>query len=446
MTAPPVVILSCRICLGEFDESTMRALFEADNENPDDDGIPSTSEHSDAGVQIISEKIEFCCGIKVRPSPNFPTKICRRCYEFMCMWYNFRQMCLNSQVYLESSCLDSEKPDEVIDASVEYIEYLYETLQTQPTTQAQEAAINNEIAAEQTDEDIVVEGEYLGDDVALGDDEEIEEFQTEDPEPIKIKSSPGMVTVLEQYDGEDEIVSNHFTDDSQLTEQMALHEDQAEAFADEFCLSSTPSPEQPSTVNKRRPGRPRKPDHELKSKRKVRTSGQTNKTQIPDEDLQTTFMCNLCGNIYQKKAAFRAHMTAHSDYKPHQCEICHKSFRQVGELRAHIRRHTGERPYKCLYCDRHFYDRSEKVRHERVHTNTRPYGCKVCGKTFTHTAILKNHSLVHSGEKNYSCSICCKSFTLLHQLKAHLQTLTHRTKAEQTLGETSNEYMLAQNG
>lgn len=38
----------------------------------------------------------------------------------------------------------------------------------------------------------------------------------------------------------------------------------------------------------------------------------------------------------------------------------------------------------------------------------------------------------------FSCSICSKSFTLLHQLKAHLQTLTHKSKEEYAFNSTSS--------
>ncbi|CAD6991179.1 unnamed protein product [Ceratitis capitata] len=142
----------------------------------------------------------------------------------------------------------------------------------------------------------------------------------------------------------------------------------------------------------------------------------------------TSYMCYVCGNVYNKKATFAYHMSQHNNIKPHECELCGKSFRQICELKNHMRRHTGEKPYKCSYCDRHFIDRSEKHRHERVHTNTRPYVCSVCGKSFMYSAILKNHSKLHSGKKDFNCMVCQKAFTLQHQLKAHLQTITHKQK------------------
>lgn len=431
--------IKCRVCLGEYDESSMHALF-MENANIDNDNAEPHDEDTDTANLRLSSRIEYCSGIRIRQSLHLPTKVCERCREFVRMWFNFRQMCLNSQVYLESTCLHDEKPDDLIDASdSEYMEYLYETLQLH----AIKSYTNEEdLQSNEMESDYIVDyydDNFVADPVPTADDNK--------------PKLPEIISELEAYEEEEEdnvepieVEQNLiYADDSQTADDFSLvKEEQCDgdySNDNEDFLSPTPSPDpKPSTASKRKPGRPRKPDSELKAKRKPKGE-QLIKLDTQIEESPTQYMCNLCGNVYPKKAAFTAHMMAHTDYKPHQCEICCKSFRQMGELRAHIRRHTGERPYKCLYCDRHFYDRSEKVRHERVHTNTRPYECKECGKTFTHTAILKNHSLVHSGEKNFNCSICSKSFTLLHQLKAHLQTLTHRSKESQAFASSSSYIM-----
>ncbi|EDW68390.2 uncharacterized protein [Drosophila virilis] len=439
----PVVASQCRVCLGEYDESTMQTLStennDADNDNTDgeDEGIQSAA----FDKQHLSRSIEYCCGIRIRRSMQLPSLVCERCCDFVRMWFSFRQMCLNTQVYLESLSLHDEKPDNQITSTSEYMEYLYETLQLQALYREKLESVGSpemgsDYVVDYDDDSIVADATMPPDEL----DEcpkhylpeiitELEAYEADEGEPIEVE--PALI----------------YADDSQTAEaDLPLKLEHCDADYDDDndgFLSPTPSPEpKPTTTAKRKPGRPRKPDSELKSKRKIKGE-QLAKNEQQTEDMPTKYMCNLCGNVYPKKAAFTAHMMAHTDYKPHQCEICCKSFRQMGELRAHIRRHTGERPYKCLYCDRHFYDRSEKVRHERVHTNTRPYECKECGKTFTHTAILKNHSLVHSGEKNFNCNICSKSFTLLHQLKAHLQTLTHRSKEEQAFASSSS-YILSQ--
>ncbi|XP_022218534.2 zinc finger protein 358 [Drosophila obscura] len=431
--AAPVGKLKCRTCLGEFDEETMSGLFELNEMDVDAE---------DAGSEDLSEQFQFCCGIKVRNSPRLPSKVCSKCREFVQMWLSFRQMVLNSQVYLETCSSDGGQPEDFKQVNTsELMEYMYQNLQV---NSGPENEYQDDSSRQEEIEDITAQYQEILDGVNYVTDngELVPDEQDTDADGQAGEQSTETLVVNVQPFEQDLVVDETIetVGNGQVVDSPIVKEDYCDV--DDFVdsnidfLSPTPSPEPKpsSTANKRRPGRPRKPDNELKCKRKTKNPGQpaTEFKRSP-----TKFMCNLCGNVYTKKSLFTAHMMAHADYKPHQCEICDKSFRQMGELRAHIRRHTGERPYKCLYCERHFYDRSERVRHERVHTNTRPYECKECGKAFTHTAILKNHSLVHSGEKNYNCAVCSKSFTLMHQLKAHQQTIVHRNMEEQALANSS---------
>ncbi|XP_017100694.2 transcription factor Ouib [Drosophila bipectinata] len=414
----PMVLVQCRVCLGECEDNVMRSLFE--EEDP------------------LIEQVENCCGIKIRQSDNLPAKVCFSCCEFVRMWQNFRQMCLNSQVFWETSCPVEERPEEMQQVSdAEYMEYLYDNLKLI-------VAAENDFKVENLlneGVDVILEESSPPPDEIDVNDLIVDADTNENASPAEILDAP-----LDAYENDAEVCEDvefesQTADDSSLITDAYFEVDfeEEELKDDDDFLSSTPSPDPKSSSSvKRKAGRPRKPDTELKHKRKDPKSKLKASSQSQSDDQPSKFMCNLCGNIYSKKSSFTAHMTAHTNYKPHQCEICLKSFRQMGELRAHIRRHTGERPYKCMYCERYFYDRSERVRHERVHTNTRPYACQECGKSFTHTAILKNHILVHSGEKNYNCAICSKSFTLMHQLKAHLQTLTHKSKEEETLANASD--------
>lgn len=348
----------CRICLGEYDESSMRMLFAdggVDLENDIPDGTEEENEDAAANLRLNSE-IEFCCGIRashnsftsylysipfsilvqVRQSLQLPSKVCERCCEFVRMWKSFRQMCLNSQVYLEITYLPDEKPDELIDASDSaYMEYLFETLQLQRPT---EYRTHEE---EQQDQRSEIEGDYV---VDFGD----EDFMTvgdgstadEEEEHSKQKLND-MITELESYEDVDDADADNgdenvdepikvdasliYADDSQIAEDEPPLKDEQDDMDDygmenEDFLSPTPSPDpKPSTAVKRKPGRPRKPDNELKTKRKTK-SEQHLKLEPHVESSSPRYMCNLCGNVYPKKAAFTAHMMAHTDYKPHQCE------------------------------------------------------------------------------------------------------------------------------
>lgn len=261
-------------------------------------------------------------------------------------------MCLNSQVYLEITYLPDEKPDELLDASEStYIEYLYGTLQLQRHSQYSTHG-DHEQEAEETEEDQCseIEGDYV---VDFGDEDFMPVGGADDEDDHSKHKLNDMITELEEayeddVDGaeDDEHVgvehldesaikvdaSLLYADDSQLAEDIEtpqpVKDEQEDGVYDDYAmenedfLSPTPSPDpKPSTAVKRKPGRPRKPDSELKAKRKTKSHEQPLKVDTQHTDSAAPkYMCNLCGNVYPKKAAFTAHMMAHTDYKPHQCE------------------------------------------------------------------------------------------------------------------------------
>jgi len=325
----PVVLMKCRICLADSEEDTMSSLYE----------------HPAEGEDSLNEKVEFCCGIKVgfqeeldqyhlllplipqvRQSSMMPEKACGTCSEFVQMWFNFRQMCLNSQVYWETNCPDLERPEALAQASDgEYMEYLYEKLQLnlRPVTHNTEEIVQTVEQEEQLED----ETQDLLDGIIINEPIEDEN------EPVKENSEQILISHLDAYVNDpemEEIIEDNgeLVDDSSLLndEFYEIDYEQEELHQGDY-LSLTPSPDPSSEQNERkrgrppkpvngRTGRPRKPDHELKCKRReVKPKKKATKSVSEDQ-----FMCNLCGNMYNKKSAFTAHMVTHSEYKPHQCE------------------------------------------------------------------------------------------------------------------------------
>lgn len=227
-------------------------------------------------------------------------------------------MCLNTQVYLESTYIHEEKPHDLIDASdTEYMQYLYETLQLASFENYQ---TNEEL---QAGDAALIESDYV-----MDYDEEnyvADVLSAEDQVECAKEDMQGIVTKLETYEqNEDEQIEVEQTytyqdEGHEVEVDLPVKVEEGEVDYEDF-LSPTPSPEpeQSSEMVKRKPGRPRKPDSELKSKRKNKSDSQM-KNEQRSEDI-TKYICNLCGNVYPKKAAFTAHMMAHTDYKPHQCE------------------------------------------------------------------------------------------------------------------------------
>ncbi|KAL5273473.1 hypothetical protein ACFFRR_000297 [Megaselia abdita] len=150
----------------------------------------------------------------------------------------------------------------------------------------------------------------------------------------------------------------------------------------------------------------------------------------PATHIEEMFICDICGNTYDKKSKLSSHLKNHSDFKPHQCEMCNKRFKQSSQLTVHMRSHTGEKPLGCRYCDRMFAEHSSRIRHERLHRNEKPYVCDQCGRAFTYATALKVHRVVHTGEKNFHCLPCGKSFPQKHNLTNHLNTMSHRNQVK----------------
>ncbi|XP_055910916.1 transcription factor Ouib-like [Eupeodes corollae] len=137
-------------------------------------------------------------------------------------------------------------------------------------------------------------------------------------------------------------------------------------------------------------------------------------------------ICEICGNVFEKKRNFKLHLQRHTNNKRFECELCLHKFHTNTELKCHMRKHTGEKPYQCKYCHRKFSDYGTHKKHERTHTNERPFCCNFCEKSFTNQFMLKNHILIHTGKRNYKCHTCNRDFIYPGHLTTHLKSLFHK--------------------
>ena len=104
-----------------------------------------------------------------------------------------------------------------------------------------------------------------------------------------------------------------------------------------------------------------------------------------------TFLCNFCGQSFNRKEYLSKHMTKHTGEKPYQCKECGKSFRLHGVYKNHMRVHRGTKDYKCAHCEKMFMQRQHLVVHERRHTGDKRHKCDECGKAFVEPANFRNH-------------------------------------------------------
>jgi len=113
-----------------------------------------------------------------------------------------------------------------------------------------------------------------------------------------------------------------------------------------------------------------------------------------------TFLCNFCGQSFNKKEYLAKHVTKHTGEKPYQCKECGKSFRLHGVYKNHLRVHRGIKDYKCSYCEKMFMQRQHLKVHERRHTGDKRHKCDECGKAFVEPATLRNHLKTHKNLVN----------------------------------------------
>lgn len=165
---------------------------------------------------------------------------------------------------------------------------------------------------------------------------------------------------------------------------------------------------------------------------------QSDQVEESPKDIRS-FICDVCGQQFDKKNRLSLHIRWHSKVRPYKCEECEKSFAQKCDLRSHLRVHSGEKPYKCSMCDKAFSGLSAKLCHERTHRNERPYKCETCSKTFTYGSTLNKHKKTHTGEKHHFCEPCNKAFAESHHLKAHLQTIVHSDNVKKSSEEGVTE-------
>ncbi|XP_017083330.2 zinc finger protein 155 [Drosophila eugracilis] len=138
------------------------------------------------------------------------------------------------------------------------------------------------------------------------------------------------------------------------------------------------------------------------------------------------YICDVCGNFYEKRGRMMEHRRRHDAICQYACELCDAKFQVREQLRKHMYSHTGSKPYKCSFCSRQFFYESVLKSHENVHRGIKPYVCKVCDKAFAYAHSLTKHELIHTDIKLYRCEYCHKDFRLLHHMRQHEETKLHQ--------------------
>ncbi|XP_001359299.2 zinc finger protein 248 [Drosophila pseudoobscura] len=339
------------------------------------DGMTTLFDEQNIECPELVRKIEEVGSIKLAPLQDMTSMLCFSCMERLTISHKFRELIQASERAFSNNVVKAEMKSEPTDDStsieMHHIEYVYEA------------------ASEFIDADGDIELDTM-----------LEERLEDGIADAETSYDDDINNVVEEINENDLLIENASDSDYDPSERLRKPKIRKTRLA------------------KRGRGRPRNTTPENGQEK---AHGVYKSSEEP-----TNIMCEICGNIYSKRAALNIHMRRHMAEKPFECEICSKTFAGPSELNRHIRVHTGEKPFRCKYCARMFADRSSNIRHERTHTNERPFACGTCGKSFSYSNVLKNHMLTHTGEKPFLCQPCNKTFSRKHQLEQHIGTMTHQ--------------------
>lgn len=223
------------------------------------------------------------------------------------MWFNFRQMCFNSQVFL-----NTQYPDALgIHQELENMQSLRNKIKQSAGQEKDHNEFQELIDFEiQPNEEELIESHYDDDD-DYGDEDYVpdnndntgEGDYDSDTENAKIES------MAEYYSDQGDLLKALTPED--YDEALAyLNADQDQDLEEfiEHCATKNVAIRQLKA--------------KAMSRFKVKTIAKPGTKEVKKEKLPkpSTFMCNICGNVYSKKPLFQHHMRMHSDVKPYQCE------------------------------------------------------------------------------------------------------------------------------
>lgn len=122
-----------------------------------------------------------------------------------------------------------------------------------------------------------------------------------------------------------------------------------------------------------------------------------------NNDTESYFFCEFCGEVYQKKEELKEHSN-----RLHGAEV--------------------ESQWQCRRCDEVFEDDTDVLRHERIANHFESFipengvfECLLCSQQYTNVSNLLTHSICHL-IKQYNCKDCKKQFISEGSLKSHLKS------------------------
>ncbi|XP_049276969.1 adult enhancer factor 1-like [Anopheles funestus] len=360
----------CRFC---FRETSLVPIFH-----------PTTSEP--LNLELITVIVD-CIGVLLKPEMDFPSAACQNCLQLMQEFHNFRRRAREYDKIIRSKILPRIEPEVII------------------------------VKQEASELDNVYDHEQ-------GADKESSSSSTltaDESRDASIDVLDQLQQLHQQHQLHQQQLFLHQQQQLQQLHQQSQDQDQSEEQEPKFSMSAIFNAQANAlaAVAAAAAVTPIRAQTRSQSKRQS-ASGGSMAPALEDN------RCMVCGEKFQSRDVWVAHLAVHTVERPFQCHICLAQFKTKYVQQNHIRTvHENVRSYRCPICtepSRMFKSKRTLEDHMRYHTGERPFVCCICKITFSSGSVHRNHMYrVHREmrKKDRRCNYCGKVFDRILDLKRH---------------------------
>uniref|UniRef100_A0A182PN02 Protein krueppel n=1 Tax=Anopheles epiroticus TaxID=199890 RepID=A0A182PN02_9DIPT len=368
----------CRFC---FRETSLVPIFH-----------PTTSEP--LNMELITVIVD-CIGVLLKPELDFPSAACQGCLQLMQEFHHFRRRAREYDKIIRSKILPRIEPEVIIvKEEATDLEHVYDSHEQVD----KESSSSSTLTADESRDasiDVLDQLQQLHQQHQFHQQQLLfhqqQQLQQQQQQQLHQQSQQ------QQQEQSEEQPEPKFS-------MSAIFSAQANALAAVAAAAAAVTPIRAQT----------------RSQSKRQTTSGSVAPALEDN------RCMVCGEKFQSRDVWVAHLAVHTVERPFQCHICLAQFKTKYVQQNHIRTvHENVRSYRCPICtepSRMFKSKRTLEDHMRYHTGERPFVCCICKITFSSGSVHRNHMYrVHREmrKKDRRCNYCGKVFDRILDLKRH---------------------------
>uniref|UniRef100_A0A182YM48 C2H2-type domain-containing protein n=1 Tax=Anopheles stephensi TaxID=30069 RepID=A0A182YM48_ANOST len=359
---------------------------------------PTTSEP--LNLEMITVIVE-CIGVLLKPELDFPSAACHNCLQLMQEFHNFRRRAREYDKIIRSKMLPRIEPEVIIvKQEASDLENVYDHEQQGDKESSSSSTLTADESRDDGSFDVLEQLQQLHQQHQLHQQQLLLQQQQQQQQQQHLHP------LHQQQTSQDHHRQEHSEEQEPKFSMSAIFNAQANALAAVAAAAAAATPIRAQTRSQ--------------SKRQPSASGGSMVPALEDN------RCMVCGEKFQSRDVWVAHLAVHTVERPFQCHICLAQFKTKYVQQNHIRTvHENVRSYRCPICtepSRMFKSKRTLEDHMRYHTGERPFVCCICKITFSSGSVHRNHMYrVHREmrKKDRRCNYCGKVFDRILDLKRH---------------------------